>query len=79
MQIHKCSTVSAHKVPLTMCVVRPLGGRQVIHRRDLQTADGRGGRLGDVKRALGSNHFLSTHCYCDGGGLRDAEESEPAS
>lgn len=55
------------------------GGGSSICSQDLQAAAGGGGRLGDDQGAVGSHHFLSAHVGADRGGIRDAEETEPAS
>lgn len=55
------------------------GGGSFICYQDLQAAAGGGGGLGDDQGAVGSHHFLSAHIVADCGGIRDAEETEPAS
>lgn len=55
------------------------GGGSIICYQDLQAAAGGGGRLGDDQGAVGSHHFLSAHVSADRGGIRDTQETEPAS
>lgn len=56
----------------------PPGGGTVVRHRDVQAAAGRGGRLGDDQRAVGSHHVRHAHLRAHRGGIRDSEEAEPA-
>lgn len=55
------------------------GGGSIVCYQDLQAAAGGGGCLGDDQGAVSSHHFLPAHVGADRGGIRDAEEAEPAS
>lgn len=55
------------------------GGGTNIRYQDFQAAAGGGGRLGDEQGAVSSHNFLPAHIDSHRGGIRDAEETEPAS
>ena len=66
-----------NKNDLTLLSVQ--GGGTIVRHRDLQAAADGGGRLGDDQGAVGPHHFLPAHVGAHRGGIRDSEETEPAS